>query len=133
MLSNRLILLSPNTALHISKDKSQPCIHAMTVNKKSPYCLVINFKEVQEFLQMFLSSMSLKDYGNMETHFIAQSQPSIFQEFKTSEVRWFPANICLSKRDLTHHISHGELCLRPPEVLSCILKVKALVLFDKVK
>lgn len=105
----------------------------MTVNKKAPYCLVINFKEAQEFLQMFPSSMSLKDNGNMETCFIAQSKPSIFQEFKTSEVRWFLANICLNKRDLTHHISHEELCLRPPEVLSCILKVKALVLCDKVK
>lgn len=55
----------PNTALYISKDKSLPCVNVMTVNKKAHYGLVVNFKEAQEFLQMFPSSVSLKDNGNI--------------------------------------------------------------------
>lgn len=72
--------LFPNRALSISKDKTVPCVHVMTVNKQVLYCLVANFKEAQEFLQKFPSSTSLKDKANMET--LAQSKPSNFRNFR---------------------------------------------------
>lgn len=80
MLSNMLICLFPNTALHISKDKPLPCVHVTTGNTKALHnCLVITFKEAQKLLLKFPSSMSLR---TVETCFIAQFQPSGFRNLQ---------------------------------------------------
>ena len=74
------VCLFSNTALCMSKDKPLPCVHIMTGNKKAQdYYLVMNFKEVQELLLKFPSSMSSR---TVETCFLAQSQPSDFRNWR---------------------------------------------------